>query len=339
MEIKELDKEISSNKIRNIYFFYGEETFLLDSKVLAIKKKLIAPDFADFNVMSVDGKTKLSDFSDFINSYPFMSEKKLLIIKNSGLFSGNKASELQELKELCAFPPEYLHIIFVEKDFDKKKESTIKFVEDNGAIVRFDKLSPTQIENWIEKMFEKQEKRITPKALSNMVARTGGSLTAAYNEFQKLLSYVGERADITPEDVDNVVSKSVEFMVYELFDKIVESRNRTVMTELKLLCDKRDKKDTPQRVYSILLGAVSELLMVKQLKADGLSAEEISRYYERKVPIFVVNKAIKQSKKFEEDFLAAVFRKGTMYDLYTKSGKMDIETALQLFVTELLITE
>ena len=339
MEIKELDKEISSNKIRNIYFFYGEETFLLDSKVLSIKKKLIAPDFADFNVMSVDGKTGLSAFSDFINSYPFMSEKKLLIIKDSGLFSGNKGSEMQELKELCAFPPEYLHIIFVEKDFDKKKESTIKFIEDNGAIVRFDRLSPTQIENWLEKMFEKQEKRITPKALSNMVARTGGSLTAAYNEFQKLLAYVGERADITPEDVDNVVSKSVEFMVYELFDKIVESRNRTVMTELKLLCDKRDKKDTPQRVYSILLGAVSELLMVKQLKADGLSAEEISGYYERKVPLFVVNKAIKQSKKFEEDFLAEVFRKGTMYDLYTKSGKMDIETALQLFVTELLVTE
>ena len=227
----------------------------------------------------------------------------------------------------------------LEKDFDKKKESTIKFVEDNGAIVRFDRLSPTQIENWLEKMFEKQEKRISPKALSNMVARTGGSLTAAYNEFQKLLAYVGERADITPEDVDNVVSKSVEFMVYELFDKIVESRNRTVMTELKLLCDKRDKKDTPQRVYSILLGAVSELLMVKQLKADGLSAEDISGYYERKVPLFVVNKAIKQSKKFEEDFLAEVFRKGTMYDLYIKSGKMDIETALQLFVTELLVTE
>ena len=74
------------------------------------------------------------------------------------------------------------------------------------------------------------------------------------------------------------------------------------MAELKLLCDKRDKKDTPQRVFSILLGAVSELLMVKQLKADGLSAEEISGYYERKVPMFVVNKAIKQSRKFEEDF-------------------------------------
>ena len=38
MDIKELDKQIKSGALGNLYFFYGEEQFLLENKIKSIKK-------------------------------------------------------------------------------------------------------------------------------------------------------------------------------------------------------------------------------------------------------------------------------------------------------------
>ena len=57
MEPKDLDKQISSGKIGNLYFFYGEEQFLLENKLKAIKSKIVEKDFEEFNYEKLDGKT------------------------------------------------------------------------------------------------------------------------------------------------------------------------------------------------------------------------------------------------------------------------------------------
>ena len=42
MDIKELDKQIKSGALGNLYFFYGEEQFLLENKIKSIKNALLS---------------------------------------------------------------------------------------------------------------------------------------------------------------------------------------------------------------------------------------------------------------------------------------------------------
>ena len=44
MKLEELNKQIKSGALKSLYFFYGEEQYLLKNKINAIEKKLIVGD-------------------------------------------------------------------------------------------------------------------------------------------------------------------------------------------------------------------------------------------------------------------------------------------------------
>ena len=52
MEIRELDNDIKSGKLKNIYFFYGPETFLIENKINSIKKRVVLQQYEDMNFSS-----------------------------------------------------------------------------------------------------------------------------------------------------------------------------------------------------------------------------------------------------------------------------------------------
>ena len=92
MEPKDLDRQISANKLGNLYFFYGEEQFLLENKIKSIKSLLVDKDFEDLNFTKLEGKkTTCRHVEEQLLSVPVMSDKKMVAVKDSGIFK--KANE------------------------------------------------------------------------------------------------------------------------------------------------------------------------------------------------------------------------------------------------------
>ena len=121
MEPKDLDKQISSGKIGNLYFFYGEEQFLLENKLKAIKSKIVEKDFEEFNYEKLDGKkVSAEDIETALLSVPVMSEKKMVVVSNTNIFGNAKTKDFTKVCEAVSDIPEYMTVIFTEKEFDKK---------------------------------------------------------------------------------------------------------------------------------------------------------------------------------------------------------------------------
>ena len=94
MEPKDLDRQISSGKIANLYFFYGEEQFLLENKIKSIKKRLIDKDFEEFNYAKLDGKKiTFSEIENQLLSVPVMSDRRMLVVSNCGIFGNAKSKD------------------------------------------------------------------------------------------------------------------------------------------------------------------------------------------------------------------------------------------------------
>ena len=126
MTVEELNKQIKSGKLKSVYFFYGEEHYLLSHKVDAIEKKLITPGFEDFNRFSFDGKkTDIEAVFEAVEQFPQMSEAKVVVVKNSGLFNQTTSKEYKRVQEELKNLPPYTCLIFIEEDFDKKKEKNL----------------------------------------------------------------------------------------------------------------------------------------------------------------------------------------------------------------------
>lgn len=334
MELRDFDKQISSNELKNVYFLYGDEQFLIESRLKTIKKKLVDPSFEDFNFALYNGKD--NDISDILASavsFPVMAERKLVVLKNTGFLNNAKSREFQEIKEFLKDVPEHLCMIIAEDGFEKKKENNIRFIEELGGIIRFDFMPQAQVEKWLEKLFEKEEKSIYPKEVTAIIKRCGGSLGNIHQEYLKLISYMGERTKVTAEDIEAVVLKSLDVAIYDLIDNIINNEPQKAMEAYKELLE---HKTEPIAIISAIASKLSDLLAAKMLSSEGVPPMEMGKYLECLPQEWLIKKTISQSKRFGEKYLRRMVKSALSYDLKAKTGLMDKEIALQLLIADLV---
>ncbi|MBO5955589.1 MAG: DNA polymerase III subunit delta [Clostridia bacterium] len=334
MEPKDLDRQLASGKIARLLFFYGDEQFLLENKIKSIKKRLIDKDFEDFNFVKLDGKKiTAAQIEREILSVPVMADHKLLVVSGCGIFGNAKTKDFTTLQELLSDIPDYMTVIFSEREFDKKKEKNLEVFKKHGAIVKFDPLSPKQLELWLEKLFEEKGKTVLASDLSKMVALCGQSMSTVYSEFCKVLSYVGDRQKVLGEDISAVVSKTIDARIFDIIDNIAEGRCSTVFEELNAL---RSSGENSSTVLSLISTRMGELLMIKQLTDDRLSVERIAEYFEPRKHPFVVKKLAEQSRRFSVSYLKKMTLKGAEYTFSVRSGLLDKWIAVEMYAAELL---
>ena len=91
-----LKKQIKEDGIGNLYLFFGEEIFVKDMYLEKMKSFIPDGGFADFNSVYLEAGDMTPDkIDDALNSFPMMSDKKLVMIKDSGIFK----SANQDIKE------------------------------------------------------------------------------------------------------------------------------------------------------------------------------------------------------------------------------------------------
>ena len=86
----ELEKELSQGKLATLYLLYGEEVYLLE-KVERKIKKIFGNLVLGINYIQIDEKNIENLITD-IQTPPFGFNKKLIIVKNSGLFNKTNKS-------------------------------------------------------------------------------------------------------------------------------------------------------------------------------------------------------------------------------------------------------
>jgi len=86
LTIEALENELKKESLNNsIYLFYGEERFLLENCIKKIKKSF-GEIISGINYIEID-ETNIRSLIQEIETPVFGYEKKLIMVKNSGLFS------------------------------------------------------------------------------------------------------------------------------------------------------------------------------------------------------------------------------------------------------------
>lgn len=329
----ELTKAIRSGNLAGIYFFYGEEQYLLEKRIEAIARKIITPGTETFNLFKFEGKkVTAAEVLAAVDQFPQMSEKKLIIVKNSGMLSNATYTDFKLIKGISENIPSDTCLIFTEQEFDKKKLKNISFIEENGGIVNFEYIQVNKLGIWIEELFKKEGKNILSKDANYIIRLCGQSLGKLSKECEKLIHYTGERTKITRSDIDNVVDKTVEYRTYDMLDNVISGRSEKAHEQLKYL---RDTREEPHYILGLMMSRLSELLMCKLLKEDGLTSTEIAEYFDFKRPVFVVNKTIEEGRRFGEKYLKRMIDKGLYYDLECKQGRLSAWLAVEMYLAEL----
>ena len=335
MTLTELNNRIKSKHIQGAYFFYGDEQYLLEDKIKAIQTKIVTPGTEIFNVVKFNGKkTSAAEIIAAIDQFPQMSEMKLIIVKNSGMLNNATLTDFKLIKNAVSTLPSDTCLVFTENTFDKKKLKNVSFFEKSGGIVVFDYMPINKLSVWIETFFKKQDKEILDKEVRYILELCGQSLAKLSTECKKLNNYTDDRRRITREDIDAVVDRTVEYRTYDMLDNMISGNSKKAYEQLKYLFDTRED---PFYILGLMMSRLSELLMCKLLKEDGLSNEQIGEYFDFKRPAFAVNKTINESHSFSEAYLKKMIDKGLYYDIECKQGLLSPHAAVEMYLADITV--
>lgn len=321
-----LKQELKEGKVRSLYLFYGEENYLKDDYTGRVKKLVPDGGFPDFNYFKFEGTdTELSDYDDAWEGFPMMSDRKLIIIKDSSIFK--KANE-----EVKAFWQEKFKrvaddnvVVFNETEVDKRGV-LYKAIAKNGMAVEFNYQSEADLVTWVNRKALKAKIKMSKDTAQYFVGVVDKGLTNLENEFNKLLNFCD--GEILKSDIDRVVSKSMEIKVFDLTDAIME---RNADKAMQVLYNFRQSSERGFGLMYLLEGSAEKLLKAKLLK--GKSNAELAA--ELGVPPFVAGKYIKSASGFSEKALVRMITRIPEIDYDIKMGKIpDERTALEQYIME-----
>lgn len=330
--IEELKKQIKDDALSKLYLFYGEEDYLKEYYIEKIKEKVPHNGFPEFNHIIINGKVPFSDYDDAWESFPMMSDRKLIIIKDSEITKSGRGEYSTEEKK--AFWSEKLNrlsddTVVIFNDASADKRSTLyKEISKKGTVIEFSYMSDTDLVSYVIRETLDKKKKISKENAAYLVSRVDPGLSNLLNELNKLFDFCGE--EILRSDIERVVSKSLNVITFDLTEAIMKGDAKSAMSVLNDI--KTNTNDSSFAILYLMFATFEKILHAKLLagKSNSEIASEIS------VAPFFVKKYIDSANAFSLDSLVKIVNRVSEIDFDIKEGKINEWTALYEYVTECL---
>lgn len=258
----------------------GEDAYLKDSALSKLTQS-IDISLPDLNISTFDKEdVSVTDIIALANSYPSFSEKRLIIIKEFSVSKGDKKS-LNKLEEYLANPNPYTCLVF----FYSLTQSVLK----NANICTVDcrKLNEQNLAKWIIKHVNDTQKSIDKNAIKTIIQYTNGDMYKISQAIEKLVLYVDNL--ITNDDVKLLVSKDIDYVIFDLANALAAGDNFKSME----ICDNLLTQEEPTVIIASVYRSFRRMFFAHISKAEeSLLSQALS------VKPYAITKAKQQAKKF-----------------------------------------
>ncbi len=323
-----LDKQIA-NELKSIYLLYGQEQYLIETYVNKIKKKF-GEKILGINYVLID-ETNVENLISDIQMPAFGYEKKLIIIKNSGLFKkdGRKksASPIQDkiadyIKNNIDLINDSVILVFVEIEVDKN--IVYEQIEKYGIICDIEELKPIELVKRLKQICNLYKVNCDENNLNYLVEISGTSLQNLINEIRKLIEYAGPNGTISIDDINNLSIKQMESIIFDLTDNLAM---RKIDKSLEIYDNLIYQKEVPQKILISLYNHFKKLYLCSI--AIEYNRDIVSSLNLKPNQTFLVSKYKKQLSYFKQSELKKILKALIDLDYNSKNGKIDLDIGLK----------
>lgn len=330
--IENLEKELNSNSLKSLYLLYGEELFLLEN-ILKKIKNIFGECIKGINYINIDD-TNISELISDIETPAFGYEKKLLIVRNSGILKKEgkrKNTELSNLREkISSYIKENIDIIndsvvlvIIEEDIDNKQE-LYKIFDKFGVVCNFEYQKPIQIQKRLKAICNAYHVDIDDSSLKYFIEVCGTNMQELINEIRKLIEYAGNGGKIEKIDIDKLCIKKLETIIFDLTDNLGKKETQRALQVLKNLIA---NKEPIQKILITLYNHFKKLYITKLAVKEN--KDLISSLNLKPNQTFLVNKYKTQANYFSDKELSKILQGLRDLDYNSKNGLIDLQVGLE----------
>jgi len=319
--MKFIKEHIKTGIFKPLYLLYGTEEYL--KKLYRDKLKTAILDHSDeMNYSYFEGKdVDVKKVAEVVHTLPFFSDRRLVIIENSGLFKVQN-----ELSTALSDMPESTIVVFVESEVDKRSK-LFKLVKDRGTVSEMNGLDERNLKLFAVSLLQQAGKKATESTIGYLLDKTGSNMANIHNEIEKIIGYTMNRDLITTEDIDAVVSAQIEGKIFQMMDAIGSKQQQKA---LSLYYDLLSVREKPMSILFLITRHFNILLQIKDLAAKGYSGSEIASIVG--VPPFAVGKYVAQARNFSTGRLMQALEFATDVEEQVKNGRMADQIGVELLI-------
>ena len=274
-DIQSLKLAIRDKQVDRLYFFYGEETFLLNHYLQQLRKLLLEGLTESFNYHKLTGENfDLQVFTDSVENLPMMADHTLVWVDDVDIFKFNE-TDREKLIEVFSDIPEYCTVVFSYVTTAWKPDKRLKKLWDAvnkyGKIVEFSKQEQRDLIPWITRHFAAGKKRITPDLCAYLIDITGGTMTALSSEISKIIAYSGAET-IKKTDIDAVTEPVLNAVVFQMTDLLGQGNYGQALLKLQQLLKMQQE---PIAILGAISGHFRRLSTARSLMDCGKGTSEL----------------------------------------------------------------
>lgn len=249
-------------------FLHGEEEYLREDALQRIVQIFLDPSTRDFNLDQVRGGDATPEgLGSLIATPPMMAEYRVVVVKDA---QGLSAKAREAVEATLPTPPAGLILIISATIPSSSKARFYDTLQADALSVGFPALEALELPGWLLDQARNQHgvemELAAARALSSAI---GGQLGILATELEKAVSYVGDRKQITVEDIRAVGGYVPRVDRWGWFDKVGEKKFAEALSDLPELLD------AGENGVGLVIGLASQLLKLGLLVGGG--AEGLDR--------------------------------------------------------------
>ena len=330
---QELKTALKNKELGRLYFFHGEETFLLNHYFGQMKKQLLDPLTESFNFHRLGTETfDIRSFADAVENLPMMADATLVQVDDIDLFKMNEADR-EKMTEILSDIPEYCTVVFtyltVQWKPDKRLKKLWEAVDRNGTVVEFARQDQKDLIAWVTRHFAARKKQISTDLCAYLIDITGGTMTALSGEIDKICAYSG--ADqIKRTDIDAVTEPVLDAVVFQMTDQLSAGRYDLALQKLQQLLKMQQE---PLAILGAVGGHFRRISTARTLLDNGRNASDLQRICG--IPDYPARKTMDAARRFRPEFCRKAAQLILQTDYQIKTSFDESQRLLELLILQL----
>ena len=317
------------NDLKPIYFFYGNDAYLIDEATREIK----AAAFEGSSMESLNSHifyASAMETDELINepmTLPAMSPMRVIVVKGA---ESLKADQQKSLMDYINDPSPSTCLIFISNAAKAGTSAFFKLLDKKGFLVRKSQKRDGDISRWIAGEVRKVGKEITPEATSHLMQIAGKGLGDVKGELEKIILFVGEAKVIEKADVESAGIDVKEERVFDLTDAIgAKDTARALKIYAKLT------SEAPLMLLGSIARQMRIITKLKELAGSGTPRAKLASL--AGIYPTYTEKYLESSSRFSSKELAGTFKKLSRVDLELKGGVAGGGLPHRLVITRLIM--
>lgn len=302
-----------TSDLKPVYLIISEHDMLVSQAVARLKTRVGEEADLDFNMQVFEGENASADeIVMACNTMPFASDKRLVIVR-----SIEKLGK-EGLDALAAYAGDPTDTTVLALSGLKLAKNTrlYKAVDKLGGVVER-KVGKRDVPALVKRMFEDRGKEIGLPAAEELVSVVGYDLRRLSAEVDKAIAYVGERKDVSLEDIKGVASTTAPASIFEFTEALGD---RDCRRSLARAADLLGEGESVYALHAMALRTVRDLIAVRCLidRGRGSLGEVMS---ELGRPDWQVKRLLRQARNFSAEELGALLRTAAAGEAKMKTSR------------------